>query len=303
MQKNTLIDARHDNGQFEKFYETRDEVINAVETVIYDSLPVHSINGTDIIEFSSVNVDDILTALNTDARPAIAMFLAVTGRSTADVESSTGISTTYNIADTGSELPHRDHRAKPFATHIEEFLIADLPVETVLMQTRYRWELDHRRHYRKGYEKRVLDTLRDAGIPLLPDSQVAGSPDIAVPNNDDSMAIVGEIRSSNKQDWGTRIREFKSEVRDHATEHPNARIVIVLEFPEAVSDSRRREIIGTLGESVGESLDGIYTSEDLDRLVQDLREWAPNVQETLADFSGTNTTPQTTFAGVRGDSE
>lgn len=270
---------------FSELYEDREQLIRGVERIIEKVLPTHSREGHTTVEFSEItDGDPILAAINEAPRPAITMFLAVTGLSTSDVETELDFTSTYDIADRGRDLPHKDPRAKKLAPYFAERLTVDLNAETVIQQTTYRWTLDHRRHYRKSFEADVQTFLESHGIPLLPDTEVAGSPDIAVPHNNDDMAIVGEIRSSNKQDLGTRIREFHSEVRDLASMHPDAKIVIVLDFAEDISEDRYQDIKNGFWDAVGDDLTAIYTQDELDELVVDCQRWAPQLQRPIQSY-------------------
>jgi len=249
---------------FESLYEERVELIADVERIIEKVLPTRTVDGYDIVEFTSITSGDpVLAAFNESPRPAITLFLAVTGVSTGDVETQLGFNDTYSIADNWTQLPHKNPRAQKLAPYLAEKLTEDLLVETVIQQTVYRWTLDHRRHHRKDFEKHVQSFLEKKGIPLLPDTQVEGSPDIAVPHNNDEMAIVGEIRTSNKQDWGTRISEFYSEIRDLALLHPDAEIVVVMQFPEEITSERFERIKQGFDENVGDQLTRLYTADEL----------------------------------------
>lgn len=270
---------------FRDMYEDREPLIEGVERIIEKVLPTQTRDGLTIVKFTSIDDGDpILAAINEAPRPAITMFLAVTGLSTADVETALDFSSTYDIADRGSSLPHKDPRAKKLASYLVDRLEMDLTAETVIQQTTYRWTLDHRRHYRKDFEETVQKHLENNGIPLLPDTEVKGSPDIAVPNNSDDMAIVGEIRSSNKQDWGARVLEFQSEVRSLALEHPEAKIVIVMDFAEEIDESRYEGMKQDLWDAVGENLDGLYSQDELDELVVDCQRWASQLQQPIQAY-------------------
>lgn len=272
---------------FEDLYTDREELTRQVEEVVEKALPTTQRGTVEMVLFESdVNQEDvILSALNESPRAAITMFLAVTGLSTNDVETALGFSNLYAIADTGDELPHKDFRSQRFAPYILDYLTVDMLRETVVQQTVHRWTLDHRRHYRKEFENEVLTKLEQSGVPLLPDSQVVGQPDIAVPKNNDEMAIVGEIRTTNKQDVGNRIGEFKSEIHDLTEElHVNAKCVIVLKVEEEITPSREKELIQDLQNSVGHLVSGIYTDDELVDLVIDCQTWAPQTQPPLQQF-------------------
>lgn len=290
----TSIYPRPGVNTFEELYEDRENLLVKVNQVIDNALPTVTKGGLEIVEFKEINtVDTILGAFNEAPRPAITMFLAITGMSTSDVENKMSFSNTYGIADTGSELPHKDYRARPLAKLLLNHLTTNLLRETVLQQTTHRWTLDHRRHYRKEFEDEVLSELEQNGIPLLPDSQVNGSPDIAVPKNNDEMAIVGEIRKSNKQDIGARIDEFKSEIRHHSSEHPNAKLIVVLQLAEKVSERREKELLFELEDSIGHLLDGLYTDDDFHALVTDCQKWTPQTQPPLQQFTRNASVQQT----------
>jgi predicted nucleotidyltransferase len=268
---------------FSDMYAERKDLLSAINRVIDHALPTRTEDGRVIVEFSNLERDGdrVLGAINESPRPAIAMFLAVTGYSTNDVETKLNFYNTYDIADTGSGLAHKDHRAKRLSRLLASKLNQDLLKETVVAQTTFRWTLDHRRHYRSDFEADVQDHLKNGGVPLLPDHEVEGSPDIAIPRNNDDFAVIGEIRSSNKQDWGARIAEFQSEVRDHAATHPGAKIVIVVEFAESVSPERYARMKTRLREQVGGQLDRLYTHEELDSLLMDCQLWTPQIQQPL----------------------
>jgi hypothetical protein len=267
-------------------YTERDELIRDVERIIEKVLPTHTRDGQTIVEFQEFNEDGdtVLAAINEAPRPAITMFLAVTGLSTGDVENTLGFSSTYDIADRGTGLSHKDDRAQKLAPYLTERLTVNLNAESVIQETTLRWTVDHRRHYRKDFEAEVQTFMKNNGIPLLPDTEVQGSPDIAVPENNDEMAIVGEIRSSNKQDLGTRVREFQSEVRDLASLHPDAKIVIVMEFPEEIPEERYNSIKTDFQENVGEHLTAIYTENELAELVVDCQSWSPQLQKPIQAY-------------------
>lgn len=270
---------------FSEMYAERELLIDDVQNIIDRVLPTYSRDGYTTVEFSTIEDGDlILAAINEAPRPAITMFLAVTGISTTDLQEKFGFSNTYDIADRGDELPHKDFRAQKIAPYLAELLTEDLLADSVIEQTAYRWTVDHRRHHRKDFEAEVQSHLEQNGIPLLPDTQVEGAPDIAVPNNNDTMDVVGEIRSSNKQDWGTRLREFQSEVRDLASAHPNAEIVIVMEFAEEITDERHAEMNAELWEAVGDDLTALYTKDDLDELVVDCQRWASQLQQPIQAY-------------------
>jgi len=276
---------RPGEGLFQEMYEDREVLLTSVNRIIEKVLPTYTRDGRTVVEFTSItDGDPILAAINEAPRPAITMFLAVTGLSTSQVESELEFHSTYDIADRGSELPHKDYRAKRLAPYLATRLTDDLLAETVRQQTVYRWTVDHRRHYRKDFEGEVQKYLERRGIPLLPDTEVKGAPDIAVPKNNDEMAIVGEIRSSNKQDLGTRVREFHSEVRDLASMHPDAKIVIVMEFPEEISDERYQEIVDGFWAEVGDDLTAIYTADELSELAVDCQRWAPQLQPPIQSY-------------------
>lgn len=276
---------RHGESDFAELYEEREALLASVERIIEKVLPTRTVDGHEIVEFTEMKSGDpVLAAFNEAPRPAIAMFLAVTGVSTSDVETKLGFNDTYSIADNWTQLPHKNPRAKKLAPYLAEKLSEDLLAETVIQQTMYRWTLDHRRHHRKDFETRVQSFLTKNGIPLLPDTQVDGSPDIAVPHNNDDMAVVGEIRSSNKQDWGTRISEFYSEIRDLASLHPEAEIVVVMQFPEEITDERFERIKKGFDENVGEQLTRLYTAGELSRLVVDCQTWASQLQQPIQAY-------------------
>lgn len=276
---------QHGACDFESLYQQRAEVITNTNRIIDKVLPTRVVDGYQIIKFSEIKTGDpILAAFNEAPRAAITMFLAVTGVSTNDVETTLGFNDTYSIADNWTQLPHKNPRAQKLAPYLAEKLSEDLLTETVIQQTVYRWTLDHRRHHRKDFENEVQTFLKESGIPLLPDSKVDGSPDIAVPHNNDAMAVVGEIRSSNKQDWGTRISEFYSEIRDLASLHPDAEIVVVMEFPEEITTERYTEMKKGFGKNVGEQLTRLYTSEELSELVVDCQQWASQLQQPIQAY-------------------
>lgn len=282
-----MLDQQPRPGEdaFESMYADREDLIHDVNRIIEKVLPTYTRDGREVVEFTAItDGDPVLAAINEAPRPALTMFLAVTGVSTSDVESALQFNNTYDIADTGSGLPHKDDRAKKLAPYLAARLTEDLMAETVIQQTTYRWTLDHRRHYRKNFEDEVQAQLRNNGVPLLPDTDVAGSPDIAIPRNNDEMAVVGEIRSSNKQDLGTRIREFQSEVRDLAALHPNAKIVIVLEFAEDIPEARYDRIKEDFWDTVGDNLTGLYTQDEIDELVVNCQHWTPNVQKPIQAY-------------------
>lgn len=271
--------------QFKEMYTDRDDVITGVHRVIDKVLPTHTRNGETVIEFTAItDGDPILAAINEAPRPALTMFLAVTGLSTNRLETELNFTSLYDIADRGDDLPHKDPRAQKIAPYIADRLTMDLMEETVVQQTTYRWTIDHRRHYRKDFEEQVRTHLINNGVPLLPDTEVRGAPDIAVPKNNDEMDVVGEIRSSNKQDLGTRVREFHSEVRDLAKQHPDAEIVIVLEFPEEITEERYERIKNGFWDAVGEHLTAIYTHTELHELTVDCQRWASQLQQPIQSY-------------------
>ncbi len=276
---------RPGEDEFPDLYEDRELLLRDVKRIIEKVLPTVTENGRTTVKFSEIeDGDTVLAAINEAPRPAITMFLAITGLSTSAVERDLDFTSTYDIADRGSELPHKDHRAKKLAPYLVERLTVDLLDESVIQQTIYRWTLDHRRHYRKDFEDEVQTYIEKRGIPLLPDTEVDGSPDIAVPKNNDDMAIVGEIRSSNKQDLGTRVREFHSEVRDLAALHPNAKIVIVIDFAEEIPEERYERIKDEFWEEVGDDLTAIYTQDELSELAVDCQTWAPQLQQPIQSY-------------------
>jgi len=277
---------RPGEAAFSEMYADREELIHDVQRIIDKVLPTYTRDEQTIIEFTAFDEsgDTVLAAINEAARPAITMFLAVTGLSTNDVETTLDFSSTFDIADRGSGIPHKDDRAQRLAPYLTDRLTTDLHAETVIQQTTLRWTVDHRRHYRKDFEKEVQTHLQDKGIPLLPDTEVAGAPDIAVPENNDKMAVVGEIRSSNKQDLGTRVREFKSEIRHLAELHPDAKIVIVIEFAEEIPTERYESMKQDFEDSVGEQLSGIYSGTDIAKLAVDCQRWSPQLQKPIQSY-------------------
>lgn len=278
---------RPGQNEFAALYDDRNELLHAVKQVIDNTLPTERVGEREIVLFSEIDsADSILAAINESPRPALTMFLAVTGLSKGDVHKQLGFRGVYGIADTGDYLPHKDDRAQELAPLLVKHLSVDLVKETVLQQTAHRWTLDHRRHYRKTFEQEVKNTLLEAGIPLLPNRAVEENPDIAVPDTNSSVCIVGEIRRTNKQDRGNRIREFESEMRSHAETHPTAETVIVFEIAEELPQHKLNRNVANIKQELEDTVSGVYTRNELNNLVSDCRRWTSQIQPRIQQFTG-----------------
>lgn len=271
--------------KFKEMYEDRAHIISELNTLIDERFPTSVEGRTEYIEFSEkVDKDTILSAMNRNPKLTIRMCLAVSGLSISQLENRLDISNVYGIGEQSTGLNHTDDRAQQIAPLLADQLSTDLATEVVKNQTVYTWTVNHRRHYRKKFEDIIQEKIKEHNIPLVSDSKVDGSPDIAIPNPDDSMAIVGEIRTTNKQDIGARIREFESEIRNLNTLHPNAKVIVVLKTEEEITKTRKDRIESNLFESIGDELTQFYWDENIDKLLTDCQQWTPQTQETLDTY-------------------
>ncbi|WP_302083758.1 hypothetical protein [Salinibaculum rarum] len=271
-------------SQFPALYKDRDTTLAAVNHIITTFFPTIKQEAHTVVAFSELDDDGVtvLNALRREPRATLDMLLAVSGLSKEDITHDLNIASIYTIEDTSSI--HTDDRATAFAPYITDRLTTDLTKQTVLSETAAKFIRDQRRHYRGKFEEETLDFLADAGLPLRPDTEVAGQPDIAIPG-DGNMAIVGEIKTGNKQDWGTRVRELRSQFEQHSKTHPEAKLILVCEFDEPVGDDRITDIKDEFKHRLGDLLDGFYTTDDFDRLRDECTMWAPQHQETISTYT------------------
>jgi hypothetical protein len=167
-----------------------------------------------------------------------------------------------------------------FAEALAAVLPDSLYLETCLYTFYLMWENDQRRHQRAKYEEVVRERLEEAGFPNRKGEDLAGKPDVVIPQNE-PFKVIGEVRDMHRKDFRKRNKNFDSEAKRASANFPVAKFVVVAKFPKHQIENNRRELRDIVLDLNPDNIDAVIFPDEFERLYRLLEEWGVNRNGTI----------------------
>lgn len=271
----------------DEFQSERENLVESVAAVIDAYFPIDDGGYRPIVQFGSMesnDIDRILGAFNYDAEATLQLLAGVTGVAIKTAQRRVGVSGLHDIADLEG-LAHKNERVKKAARFYLSHLDVSLPLSAVLQTVEFRWTVEYRRVYRQDFESKVLSELEARGIPVVSGDSYPCRPDIAVPDLNDDLVVVGEIRKIGAGKLHTRFSEFESEVITLGRRYPDASIVLIFDSFEDLEVDDYQKYIDGLYDALPDdnNLADVYHFSQIDAIASEIRAGCSFVQSTLGE--------------------
>jgi len=256
------------------FYEMLYDECERVGELLIQHIPVTPTKNGYVLKFGDASFTDFENVIADDPDVVLPALVSACHMTERIVREHVGVKNLYQHATPDAEIRGCEPVQEFIARGCQEYLVDDVPLETVLFLYFRSQERNRVQHARGSFFKDVHVALKDNGFAVVKDESAPGRPNFIVnasePVELTSNSVAGKALKAKPNDVPKRARLAASRCGDIAEQVPGAKRVLVFKisgepFP---NDRVREKQRAKIHDQNREAIDAVFFEDELDEFIE-----------------------------------